>query len=106
MNNIEVSKPSESLGVSLTLKDLLNNVKRAIEIYGPDTEIYAYNTVKGIAMHAHFPRRRPHLRHVYATGEKPHLSRKLKDPASLRASGANAARPWGGVKLLLRPFDL
>jgi len=52
---MQMDKPSDPLGVSFTLGELLLTVGRAIEVYGSDTRIYAYNGLNGIAMHVHFP---------------------------------------------------
>jgi hypothetical protein len=50
-----MTKPSEPLGVSFTLRDLLLRVARAAETYGLETKIYGYNQNNGIALHIHFP---------------------------------------------------
>ena len=51
----QMDKPSDPLGVSFTLGELMVTIARTIEIYGADTRIYAYNGLSGIAMHVHFP---------------------------------------------------
>jgi len=50
-----MTKPSDPLGVSYTLADLLRRVARAAEQYGLETKIYGYNENNGIALHVHFP---------------------------------------------------
>jgi hypothetical protein len=58
-----MAKPSEPLGVSFKLGDLMKAVQCAIEIYGEDARIYADNRNPGIVLHAHFP-----------NGYKPHVT--------------------------------
>ena len=67
---MQMDRPSDPLGVSFTLGELLLTVGRAIDVYGADTKIYAYNGLNGIAMHAHFP-----------SGVAPHVTfTELSDP--------------------------
>jgi hypothetical protein len=48
---MQMDKPSDPLGVSFTLKDLQRRISRAIKQFGPDTNIYGYSGLKGIALH-------------------------------------------------------
>jgi hypothetical protein len=60
---MDMKKPSDALGVSFKLGDLLKTVQRAMLEYGENTMIYAYNRNPGMALHVHFP-----------NGHKPHIT--------------------------------
>jgi len=74
-----MTKPSEPLGVSYTLVDLLRHVARAAELYGLETKIYDYNHNNGIALHVHFPDGvAPHITFTQIKVHDPDL--QAKDP--------------------------
>ena len=55
---MDVTQPSESLGDCYNLGDIERVVRRAINRYGADTNIYGDDEgeVRGFTLHAHFPK--------------------------------------------------
>lgn len=52
---MQMDKPSEPLGASLTLGELQLLVTHAIATYGSESKIYGDNDRSGIVLHVHFP---------------------------------------------------
>jgi hypothetical protein len=52
---MQMDKPSEPLGTSLTLGELQLVIARAIATYGSGSKIYGDNDRSGIVLHVHFP---------------------------------------------------
>ena len=52
---MQMDKPSEPLGTSLTLGELQLVIAQAIASYGSDSKIYGDHDRTGIVLHVHFP---------------------------------------------------